>query len=1237
MEKGTTDELLGPAILHGRTIGVLSSLLAGTYFGTLISSVARATHDMGGRTVALQTQNAAWVDPYRTGPGLTPHVGWDKIDGFVVIINSVAPQVLKELQAAGKPVVLISHEEPGARFPVVLPDNRSGVREAVEHLLWHGHRRVAFAGDTSQYDIQERYESYCGTLRDHGVEPDPALFFPTNNNQDQGGREVAQAMIAAGLPCTAVLAATDYNAVGIMGGLRAGGYAIPRDLAVVSFDDMPGAALTSPALSSISQSFDEVGATAVGLVARYLSGEVLEPRHYAVKTSFITRESCGCIGSLPLANEGGPAAGPSAEFVDGLLVAFGDQRRSASAPLHQPEPAMPLRVKSTEPPAEEPPEVAELGRQVAQAFETAVHRDLSALELLQLGQLCQHFYTLDPSPRAFGVLALARRLARALEAASGQLDAVVAARLDQCLQQVSIGLSKAGVLEQVRVNDVYHDSVWNEYDISMELLRSHEKDPRSLEWLARTIALQGALALWSDGPSGRELEIVGVYDKSGDRLTLCRMRYRPEDFPPTELLDRLAQEQSGSLALLLPVKTLASDWGFLALVVPPGATLTGQESYFQWSALLSQALDYDAVTGSLRQRNEDLAISYQRERDMAQREREMADAIRQSEERYALAARAANDGLWDWDLTTGSIYYSARWKQMLGYAEETVGNSPEEWFSRVHPEDRAALMGTLAGRRHGERGPFEIEHRIRSADGTYRWVLCRGLGVPEDGRLANRLVGSLTDITERRSLEEQLLHQALYDNLTGLPNRALFLDRLSQSIAHARRTPGYEYAVLWLDLDGFKVVNDSLGHLVGDELLVRVASRISTHLRDADTAARFGGDEFAVLLHQVTEFSVVEAIVRRLQDDLSKPYNLDGHEVVVTASIGIATGAHGYERAEDVLRDADIAMYKAKSAGRAGHATFDSSMYDGAISRLQTETALRQAIEQGQLELHYQPIVNLADGAMEAMEVLVRWRHPVRGLISPAEFLPVAEESGLIVPMGRWVEMEACRQLSLWKASGLIAPDLRASINLSNREFWAPGLLDQVDHVLGATGVPAEWLVFEITEGVIMHNLERALEVLGELHARGLQIHIDDFGTGYSSLEALHRLPIDALKIDRSFVANLQDDKSTELVRTIVQLGRNLGVDVIAEGIETPAQQHVLAELGCPLGQGYWFSVPVPAVRLGELLTMTTALPVTSHAPAQVPHANGGRPAYSGQLDLGYAPDDATAVLYEAAPLPPTG
>jgi diguanylate cyclase (GGDEF)-like protein len=396
--------------------------------------------------------------------------------------------------------------------------------------------------------------------------------------------------------------------------------------------------------------------------------------------------------------------------------------------------------------------------------------------------------------------------------------------------------------------------------------------------------------------------------------------------------------------------------------------------------------------------------------------------------------------------------------------------------------------------------------------------------------------------------------------------------------------------VLWLDLDGFKILNDSLGHQMGDKLLVQVADRIRAQLREADTAARFGGDEFAVLLLDIPDAPTVKAVVRRLLENLGAIYDVDGHEIVVSASIGVAMSSTGYDRPDDVLRDADIAMYRAKSNGRGTYAIFDSSMHATAMARLKTETELRQAIEKrgqdsSQMELHYQPVVHIGTGEVMGLEALVRWRHPLRGLVTPLEFLQVAEDSGLIVPMGRWVAAEACRQLTLWNAVELLGTDVRVSLNLSNREFWSPRLLDHLDLVLAESGVLPERLAFEITEGVIIDNLERALIVLHELHARGLQVHVDDFGTGYSSLQALHRLPIDALKIDKSFVAGLgQDERTTELVRTIVQLGMNLGVIVIAEGIETTNQQACLSELGCAWGQGYLFSPAVSATGLEHLI-----------------------------------------------------
>jgi diguanylate cyclase (GGDEF)-like protein len=582
---------------------------------------------------------------------------------------------------------------------------------------------------------------------------------------------------------------------------------------------------------------------------------------------------------------------------------------------------------------------------------------------------------------------------------------------------------------------------------------------------------------------------------------------------------------------------------------------------------------------ALREQSEQLALSLAREREMTQ-------AVKESEERYALVARAGNDGLWDWDLATGTVYYASSWKRMLGRPTTTIGDRPEDWQDLVHPEDRPGLAAAMDELRRGQKGTLLHECRARaSAGANYAWYELRAVAVPGMGAPATRIVGSLTDVTQRRALEDRLRHQALHDDLTGLPNRALFLDRLSQAIAAAKRRRKYSYAVLWLDLDGFKVLNDSLGHSFGDKLLVLVAERVRTHLRETDTAARFGGDEFALLVLGPGSRVSLEGMAHRLLEHLNEPYDVEGHKVVVTASLGIATSTTGYRRPEDVLRDADIAMYKAKALGPGSLATFDSSMYAGAMARMKTETELRQAMELDQLELHYQPIVDLGTGRVEALEALVRWRHPSAGLLVPLHFLQVAEESGLIVPMGRWVQAEACRRLAGWQSEALLSPDARVGINVSNREFANPRLVEQLDQVLAETGLRPERLTVEVTEGVIMDNLERALGVLRELRLRGVHVHVDDFGTGYSSLEALHRLPIDALKIDKSFVARLgEDERTTELVRTIVQLGSKIGVGVIAEGIETAAQLEVLAHLGPCWGQGYLFSRPLPAGELERLL-----------------------------------------------------
>ncbi|HEX9935862.1 MAG TPA: EAL domain-containing protein [Longimicrobium sp.] len=444
------------------------------------------------------------------------------------------------------------------------------------------------------------------------------------------------------------------------------------------------------------------------------------------------------------------------------------------------------------------------------------------------------------------------------------------------------------------------------------------------------------------------------------------------------------------------------------------------------------------------------------------------------------------------------------------------------------------------------------------------------------------------DITARRAVEDQLRHDALHDALTGLPNRHLFMERLARAVLQERRREGYLFAVLFLDLDRFKVVNDSLGHSVGDELLVAVAGRLRNSVRETDTVARFGGDEFAVLLD---DLGAVEDAVRaadRMQQALAAPVSLSGYEVFTTASIGIALSSTAYGRADHLLRNADMAMYRAKSAGTGRHELFDRAMHALALTRLQMETDLRRGVEREEFGVYYQPIVELRSGKISGVEALLRWHHPERGWIPPYDFVPTAEETGLILQIGRRVLGDACRQLREWQAATDAAAELCVSVNLSVRQFSQADLVEQVRDALEESGISAHLLRLEITESVVVDNLEAAAATLSRLRALGVRVYLDDFGTGYSSLSSLHRLPIDALKVDRSFVSRIGEGGGEQMVGTVATLARNLGVSVIAEGVETVPQLHALRALGCEYAQGFLFSEGVDA---GTLLALLESAP----------------------------------------------
>jgi diguanylate cyclase (GGDEF)-like protein/PAS domain S-box-containing protein len=571
--------------------------------------------------------------------------------------------------------------------------------------------------------------------------------------------------------------------------------------------------------------------------------------------------------------------------------------------------------------------------------------------------------------------------------------------------------------------------------------------------------------------------------------------------------------------------------------------------------------------------------------EIRERDRKIAeDALRESEERYALAARGANDGLWDWKLDSNEIYFSPRWTRMLGYSDNEIWSDPEEWFSRIHPADRERVRAQLAAHCQGSTPEFTSEYRIRHKNGPYIWMLSRGIAVRDETGVAVRIAGSQTDITEGK----------VADTLTELPNRIYFMDKLESAVEAIGNPFANPFAVLFIDLDRFKIVNDSLGHAAGDQLLVGVSQRLRSSVRgeglsgrlaaSASTVARLGGDEFAILVEGIRHQDDATVVAERILKHLGAAFYLDGRQVFAIASIGVAMSSSAHT-AEDLLRNADTAMYYAKAHGRARFAVFEQGMRERDLARMEIETDLSKAIDAHEFVLHYQPKVSLVDQQITGFEALVRWNHPRRGILYPSEFISVAEETGLIVPLGRWVLQEACRQMAAWHKNMIREPALSISVNISFKQLAEPSLPADVENILAETGLDPKTLRLEMTESSIMENAKLAIATLRRFKELHIGLEIDDFGTGYSSLSYLRQLPFDTVKIDRSFVKELgATDDTSEIIGTILQLARSLSMDVVAEGVETKDQLARLTAMGCSSGQGYFFSKPVDAARAQRLI-----------------------------------------------------
>ncbi|MGD1921156.1 MAG: EAL domain-containing protein, partial [Pleurocapsa sp.] len=554
---------------------------------------------------------------------------------------------------------------------------------------------------------------------------------------------------------------------------------------------------------------------------------------------------------------------------------------------------------------------------------------------------------------------------------------------------------------------------------------------------------------------------------------------------------------------------------------------------------------------------------------------EISKLLKNSEEKLESILNSLEEVVWSADIATSNlIFLNPAATKVYGRSVEELLENPDLRLESIHPEDRDRVELSLASSLNHSN---DIEYRIVQPNGEIRWVWERSRLIQDKDGALDRRDGIICDITERKKVEQELRYDAKHDSLTNLPNRAAFIEKVEQTLKYCQKHPEHLFAVLFIDLDRFKIINDSLGHLIGDELLIYVAKVLTNCSRSGDFVARLGGDEFTILLGLIDSIEDANAIAERIQIQLKTPFNLQGHTVFTSASIGIVIADNQYQDSAHVLRDADIAMYRAKSDGKARHEVFDEKMYAETRELLEIENDLRNAILHKELLLFYQPIVSLDTDTLYGFEALLRWNHPTKGLIYPDKFIHIAEETGLIQHIGRWVIETACRQLRIWQVQYPGAANLKMGVNVASQQMKDQKFLSILDRTLEQTGLSGKSLHLEITESTLMDYEPETISLFNKIRHRGIQINIDDFGTGYSSLQYLNRFPISTLKIDRSFTKGmLQDKENFEIIKTIIALARTLKIEVVAEGVENVRQLQILKKLNCKFGQGYLFS---PAVE----------------------------------------------------------
>jgi len=565
--------------------------------------------------------------------------------------------------------------------------------------------------------------------------------------------------------------------------------------------------------------------------------------------------------------------------------------------------------------------------------------------------------------------------------------------------------------------------------------------------------------------------------------------------------------------------------------------------------------------------------------------------LKESQERYELATAGSSDGIWDWDLVTNRVYYSERWKKQIGIPKEEAANQPKTWLNRIHPDDRQPFETALLKHLRRQTDYFECEYRIQCQDGSFRWMLARGQALWDKNHYAVRIAGSQTDITDTKKREAQLRHGALYDPLTNLPNRSLFEDRFNHALGRNARRGEVNIGLIYLNINRFKHINENFGYAIGDQILVEIARRIQRCIRNTtDTPSRLVGDEFMIVLEDIREVAEVKAVAQRMQDELSRPFLIQELTIHLTSSVIIYKPDQSTKSLDDILQDIVLVSNTLRISGKNSLVILSDDLLAKTRYQITLENELRLAATRQEFVLYYQPIYSLENDRISRLEALLRWNHPKRGLLPPSEFIPLLESTGLILQVGLWVIRTACRQVKTWQETSPYAQSLILNINLSALQFADPQFPDQIDQILKEIGFPAQQLCLEITETVLMENLESASRTLTRLKEMGIHIEIDDFGTGYSSLSYLKTLPVDGIKIDRSFISNLETGSNEkEIVRTLLDLANTLGLYGIAEGVETARQRDILKDLKCAYSQGYFYSKPVEWDALEGLVKKHTS------------------------------------------------